>query len=141
MSEKNELVEAALKLAEIISDYDFETIPEDECDQMRKAISIIERHRPKPNRLEGWLELNRRGLFEYYHKTEPNEFVLARIKEEGGTVHHLREVVPVEFEKWTGDGQNVIASDGTYLFTTHSNATASRITELHNAEMERIANA
>jgi hypothetical protein len=131
MKEQNELLEAALKLAD-----EFQSMDLGGYNRVAEALEIIERHRPKPNRLEGWLELNRRGLFEYYHKTEPNEFVLARIKEEGGTVHHLREVVPVEFEKWSRKTIDEIWSKHGSM-----NAIFDVIAELHNSELERIANA
>ena len=48
MNNENELLEAALKLAESIRPY---SLSEEE----RTLIEVIEQHRPKPKRLEGWI--------------------------------------------------------------------------------------
>lgn len=56
MNEQNELLEAALKLAESIKPY---SLSEEE----RALIEVIEQHRTEPKRIEGWINL--------YHDSKP----------------------------------------------------------------------
>jgi len=49
---------------------------------------------------------------------------------------HLREVVPVEFEKWTGDELRKLRDLHPYGSTCFD-----LIAQIHNEAMERIANA
>ena len=118
MKEQNELLEAALKLAESIRPY---SLSEEE----RTLIEVIEQHRPKLKRLEGWINLY--GLDDLYMgliwPTEED----ANTRSSDNTLRqvHLREVVPVEWEPWTVE-----------MVRNHQNFQAT--VDAHNAEMERV---
>jgi hypothetical protein len=130
MSEQNELLEAALKLAESIKPYSLGEVE-------RELIEIIERHRPKPERLERWVNVFKGGrIGELWPSPEiaathaPRETIRQAL---------LREVVPVEFERWTAyEGPGQIQIQGGKRIRHYD---MSAICDAHNAEMERIANA
>jgi len=119
MNEQNELLQAALKLAESIRPY---SLSEEE----RTLIEVIEQHRPKPKRIEGWINLYAPDeeymgfiyLTEEDAKTHCSDYTLRQV--------HIREVVPVEWEPWTGKTVQSLAISWEELAAAH------------NAEMERV---
>jgi hypothetical protein len=118
MNKENELLEAALKLAESIRPY---SLSEEE----RTLIEVIEQHRPKPKRIEGWVNLY--GPDDHYMgfiwPTEQD----AKDKASDSTRQvHIREVVPVEWEPWTVE-------------TVRNHRNFQETVDAHNAEMERVA--
>jgi len=117
MSEQNELLEAALKLAESIRPY---SLSEEE----RALIEVIDQHRPKPKRLEGWINL--------YNDSKPGGTIWPTEQDakdycinEPARQVHIREVVPVEWKPWTVE-----------MVRNHKNF--QETTDAHNAEMERV---
>lgn len=117
MNEQNELLEAALKLAESIKPY---SLSEEE----RALIEVIEQHRPKPKRFEGWINFyndSRPGATIWSTEQEAKDYCLA----EGARQVHIREVVPVEWEPWTVE-----------MVRNHRNF--QETADAHNAEMERV---
>lgn len=116
MKEQNELLEAALKLAESIRLY---SLSEEE----RTLIEVIDQHRPKPKRVEGWLNLYGARVSGFVWPTEQS----AKDKvSSGGRQVHIREVVPVEWEPWTSRTVQLLAISWEELAAAH------------NAEMERV---
>jgi hypothetical protein len=135
MSEQNELLEAAETLLGIIyGDPRFLTI--NGMFKANQAREIIAKHRPKPERLGGWMNQYPDGTFgQELYPTEEK----ARIKGSQSVPVHLREVVPVEFERWTAyEGPGQIQIQGGKRIRHYD---MSAICDAHNAEMERIANA
>lgn len=124
MKEQNELLEAAETLLGIIDDRPgFLTVGA--AYKAKEAREIIEAHRPKPKRLEGWINLY--GPDDHYmgfiwpteqdarDHASPN--MLSQI--------HIREIVPVEWEPWTVE-----------MVRNHRNF--QETVDAHNAEMERV---
>jgi hypothetical protein len=112
---ENELLEAALKLAESIRPY---SLSEEE----RTLIEVIDQYRPKPKRVEGWLNLYGARVSGFVWPTEQS----AKDKvSSGGRQVYIREVVPVEWKRWTVE-----------MVRNHKNF--QETAELHNAEMERV---
>jgi hypothetical protein len=120
MKEQNEeLLQAALKLVESIKPY---SLSEEE----RALIEVIEQHRPHAKRLEGWINLY--GPDDHYMgfiwpteqdaKDHASPNMLSQV--------HIREVVPVEWEPWTGKTVQSLSFS------------AEEIVAAHNAEMERV---
>jgi hypothetical protein len=119
MNKENELLEAALKLAESIKPY---SLSEEE----RTLIEVIEQHRPKPKRMEGWVNLY--GPDDHYMgfvwpteqdaKDHASSNMLSQV--------HIREVIPVEWERWTAKTVQSLSFS------------AEAIVAAHNAEMERV---
>jgi hypothetical protein len=115
---QNELLEAALKLAESIRPY---SLSEEE----RALIEVIEQHRPKPKRLEGWVNLY--GPDDHYMgfiwpteqdaKDHASPNMLSQV--------HIREVIPVKWKPWTVE-----------MVRNHQNF--QETVDAHNAEMERV---
>ena len=141
MENQNELLEAALKLAErvtILHKHGTGMMPE-----TLDLVATIERHRPKPARLEGWMNRYPDGTFgqELYPTAEK-----ARIEGSKAIPIHLREVVPVEFIRWAP-----VHSGGTWWISDENSddllvvmpckQAAVDDCDMHNAELERIANA
>ena len=118
--QNEELLEAALKLAESIRPY---SLSEEE----RTLIEVIEQHRTEPERVEGWL-----NIYKGYEGYRPGGIIWPTEEEakqncgiNGVRQVHIREVVPVEWEPW------IIQ---TLLDFPHYQA----IIDAHNAEMERV---
>jgi hypothetical protein len=117
MIEQNELLEAALKLAESIRPY---SLSEEE----RALIEVIEQHRPQAKRIEGWINL--------YHDSKPGGSIWPTEQEakqncgiNGVRQVHIREVVSLEWKPWTVE-----------MVRNHRNF--QETADLHNAEMERV---
>jgi hypothetical protein len=120
MNEQNELLEAALKLAELVKDLKakgeifFEAV---------ELIQTIEAHRPKPERLEGWVNVyDGFPTWCYIWATEKGA------RDAAGEVARqvqIREVVPVEWKPWTVE-----------MVRNHQNF--QETADAHNAEMERV---
>lgn len=133
MKEQNELLEAALKLAEFTGRMCLDS-------EMREAREVIERHRPKPERLEGWV--NYYGPAKHGHVLFPSKEHAESVNDsENGRTVHMREVVPVEFEKWTASPGGAIWQGSKRIWNAGKQEIAEGLCEAHNAEMERIANA
>jgi hypothetical protein len=116
MKEQNEeLLQAALKLAESVLFY---SLSEEE----RALIEVIEQHRPKPKRVEGWLNLYGTRVSGFVW---PNEQEAKQTCSSGGRQVHIREVAPVEWEPWTVE-----------MVRNHKNF--QETVDAHNAEMERV---
>jgi hypothetical protein len=129
MTEQNELLEAALKLAETFKSIENKT---DWSMETQQALDAIEKHRPKPELVERWVILWGDGTEDYFNHdpktTSPN----------GKTVH-LHEVTPApEWERWRHEGRTALM-DGGYRGWTMVDATAAfTLCEFHNAEMKRV---
>jgi hypothetical protein len=125
MKEQNEeLLQATETLLGIIDDRpEFLTL--EGAHKAKEAREIIERHRPKPKRLEGWINLYAPDeeymgfiyLTEEDAKTHCSDYTLRQV--------HIREVVPVEWEPWT-------------VQTLVDFPNYQAIIDAHNAEMERV---
>ena len=132
MKEQNEeLLQAALKLVESIKPY---SLSEEE----RALIEVIEQHRPKATRVEGWINIYKgyedKGYEDKgYEGYEPAGIIWPTEQEakqncssNGVRQVHIREVVPVEWKPWTA---KTIQS---------MSFSAEAIVAAHNAEMERV---
>jgi hypothetical protein len=126
MKEQNELLKAAEKLLEILAVInDTEGLTEEEMRAIADTRKIVDQHRPKAKRVEGWINLY--GLDDLYMgliwpteedaKTRSSDNTLRQV--------HLREVVPVEWKPWTVE-----------MVRNHKNF--QETADLHNAEMERV---
>jgi hypothetical protein len=126
MKEQNELLKAAEKLLEILAVInDTEGLTEEEMRAIADTRKIVDQHRPKAKRVEGWINLY--GLDDLYMgliwpteedaKTRSSDNTLRQV--------HLREVVPVEWKPWTVE-----------MVRNHKNF--QETADLHNAEIERI---
>jgi hypothetical protein len=146
MENQNELLEAALKVVETMR-----TVG-DNCEidwslEAERAMQTIERHRPKPERLEGWVNVFKDGRIGQLWSSQ--EIAAVQADEDCPPIRQalLREVVPVEFEKWTaesapgGSWWRVLNSEGGTIATNLSKTCAESFRDTHNTEMERIANA
>jgi len=121
MSEQNELLEAALKLADLVKDLKakgetfFEAV---------ELIQIIEAHRAEPKRLDGWINFyndSRPGGTIWSTEQEAKDYCLT----DGARQVHIREVIAVEWEPWTVE-----------MVRNHKNF--QETVDAHNAEMERV---
>jgi hypothetical protein len=123
MKEQNELLEAAEKLLGIIDDRpEFLTVLG--AHKAKEAREIIEAHRPKPKRLEGWINFyddSRPGGNIWSTEQEAKDYCLT----EGARQVQIREVIPVEWEPWTVE-----------MVRNHRNF--QETADAHNAEMERV---
>jgi hypothetical protein len=126
MKEQNELLEAAEKLLEILAVIDdTEGLTKEEMHVIADARKIVDQHRPKPKRLEGWVNLY--GPDDHYMgfiwpteqdaKDHASPNMLSQV--------HIREVAPIEWERWTVE-----------MVRNHKNF--QETADAHNAEMERI---
>ena len=138
MSEKNELLEAAEMLLGII-DSDPMGV-KDEQAKLKQAREIIAKHRPKPERLEGWVNVFEGGRIGDLWSSQ--EIAAVQADEDCPPIRQalLREVVPVEFERWTSKGKTIFTGDHP-MFACDSEFDAKQCVKRHNAELERIANA
>jgi len=136
MTEQNELLEAALKLAET-----FKSI-ENKADwsmETQQALDTIEKHRPKPELVECWVNLYKDGSRNYY-KTERiasgiDNFESLMIRR----AVHLREVTPApEWERWRTKSNFQIWQGETMIHDCASGVDANEVVNLHNAEMQRV---
>jgi hypothetical protein len=125
MKEHNELLDAALKLLNILNNVDDLSV--DEWEVIGDARTIVEQHFQEPQRLEGWI-----NLYKGYKGNEEAGIIWPTEQEakqncssNGVRQVHIREVIPVEWEPWTVE---------TLLDFPHYQA----IIDAHNAEMERV---
>jgi hypothetical protein len=124
MKEQNELLEAALKLLNILNNVD--DLSYDEWEVIVDAQNIVAQHRTEPKRIEGWINLYApdEGYYCFIYPTEEDakthcsDYTLRQV--------HIREVVPVEWEPWTGKTVQSLAISWEELAAAH------------NAEMERV---
>jgi chromosome segregation ATPase len=117
MKEQNqELLEAALKLVESIKPY---SLSEEE----RALVEVIEQHRPKAKRVEGWINIYGETLHGYVWPTE--ELAKNFTGDDSARQVHIREVVPVEWKPWTA-------------IRVRNHKTFQETVDAHNAEMERV---
>jgi hypothetical protein len=132
MSKENELLEAAETLLGII-DSDPAGVKDEEV-KVKQAREIIAKHRPKPERLEGWVGVYPSGAKSF----EETEAKCREACQRASRFVHVREVVPVEWERWDGDELY-----GEYMAERpeHDRKLFAKLAERHNAELERIANA
>jgi len=132
--EQNELLEAALKLADYCKDLELAS----PAQLLSSLVANVEKHRPAPPFVEGWVNEYHNGAISFRSsKSAAIEEGSAGEKPTRNAVH-VREVLP--WKEWRGDGQNLLCGD-TYLLTTWNSDESRRIAEFHNAEMERIAGA
>lgn len=121
MKEQNELLEATEKLLEILAAIDdTEGLTEEEMEVIADTRKIVDQHRPKPKRLEGWLNLY--GPDDFIWPTEQDAKDAAS---DFTRQVHIREVVPAEWEPWTVE-----------MVRNHRNF--QETADFHNAEMERV---
>jgi hypothetical protein len=127
MKEQNELLEATEKLLEILAAIDdTEGLTEEEMEVIADTRKIVDQHRPKPKRLEGWL-----NLYKGYEGYKPGGIIWPTEQEAKQNCSrdarqvHIREVIPVEWEPWTVE---MVRNHKTFQETA----------DLHNAEMERV---
>jgi hypothetical protein len=125
MNEQNELLEAAEKLLEILAAIDdTEGLTKEEMKVIADTRKIVDQHRPKPKRLEGWVN--------FYNDSRPGGTIWSTEQEakgycltEGARQVHIREVIPVEWKPWTVE-----------MVRNHRNF--QETADAHNAEMERV---
>ena len=123
MIEQNELLEATEKLLEILANID--DLTEGEWQVIENTRQIVEQRHPKPERLEGWVNL--------YGPDDEYMWSHLWLSEEDAKTHssdrarqvHIREVVPVEWEPWTVE-----------MVRNHRNF--QETVDAHNAEMEKV---
>ena len=127
MKEQNELLEVTEKLLEILATIDaltFGDLTKDEWRVIEDAHRIVEQHRPKPKRLEGWANFYKNSIT--VGAIWPTEQVAKNhCLNSTGRQIYLREVVPVEWEPWTVE-----------MVRNHRNFQESA--DRHNAEMEKV---
>jgi hypothetical protein len=128
MAEKNELLEAALKLAEMHRNFT-EKGEAYSLDAWNAAIAAIEKHRPKPEPLQGWVNVY--GNEHPFYATEED----AKEGASGGCLRQafVHEVTPApEWERWDEDKvrEAYWESDERNVFAAMAKA--------HNAEMRRV---
>jgi len=126
MKEQNELLEAAEKLLEILAAIDdTEGLTKEEMHVIADTRKIVDQHRPKPKRVEGWINLY--GPDDHYMgfiwPTEQDAKDHASPNMPSQV--HIREVVPIEWKPWTVE-----------MVRNHKNF--QETADLHNAEMERV---
>ena len=127
MTEQNELLEVTEKLLEILATIDaltFGDLTKDEWRVIEDAQRIVEQQRPKPKRLEGWINV--------YNDSKPGGIIWPTEQDakdycvsSRGRQVHLREVVPVEWEPWNVE-------------TVRNHRNFQESADAHNAEMERV---
>lgn len=125
MKEQNELLEAAEKLLEILAAIDdTEGLTEEEMHVIADTRKIVDQHRPKPKRVEGWIN--------FYNDSRPVGTIWSTEQDakdycltEGVRQVHIREVAPVEWKRWTVE-----------MVRNHKNF--QETVDAHNAEMERV---
>lgn len=125
MKEQNELLEAAEKLLEILAAIDdTEGLTEEEMEVIADTRKIVDQHRPKPKRLEGWINVYKGynpGGIVWPTEWEAKDYCVNST----GRQVHIREVVPVEWKRWTVE-----------MVRNHKNF--QETVDAHNAEMERV---
>jgi hypothetical protein len=128
MTQQNELLEAALKLAEIARRNT------DDGDEWEAAITAVEAFKPKHEPLEKWAVKFEAGGCEYFGD-ESKATKRASSSKLKMTVHHLREVTPIEWQKWVAyHGSNEIHTADRRMFGGDIHI----IVDKHNAEMQRV---
>jgi len=128
--EQNELLQAALKLLNILNNVD--DLSHDEWEVIGDVRTIVGQHFQEPQRLEGWINLYKGYEDKGYEGYEPAGIIWPTEKEakqncnsNGVRQVHIREVVPVEWEPWTDK-------------SVKSACTWQAIADAHNREMERV---
>jgi hypothetical protein len=126
MKEQNELLEATEKLLEILAAIDdTEGLTEEVMEVIADTRKIFDQHRPKPKRLEGWVNLY--GPDDHYMgfiwptEQDAKDHATLNILSQA----HIREVAPVEWELWTVE-----------MVRNHRNF--QETADAHNREMERV---
>jgi len=137
MTEKNELLKAALKLAEMHRNFT-EKGEAYSLDAWNAAIATIEKHRPKPEPVECWVNIYKaeesRGRFGFAwsHKCDAERNAATREDVERVAVH-LGEVTPApEWDRWDEEKAREI-----YWDNDERNVFAA-MAKAHNAEMRRV---
>jgi len=126
MKEQNEeLLQAAETLLGIIDDCpEFLTLGG--AHKAKEAREIIESHRPKPKRLEGWINFyddSRPGGAIWPTEQDAKDYCI----NEPARQVHIREVVPFEWEPWTVE-----------MVRNQHRRNFQATVDAHNAEMERV---
>ena len=124
MTEQNELLEAALKLAETLKSIENKA---DWSMEAQQALDAIEKHRPKPELVECWVYLGSESWTAYYSRESA---IFNSNKHHNATAVHLREVTPApEWERWNRE-----------IVSTHYGkaGTLQDIADAHNLEMKRV---
>lgn len=131
--EPNELLEAALQLAEICQSSYVETLESEKLDDI---IATIEKHRPKPRLVEGWVNVYKGGCIGNTWDSE------SEAKINGGSGNppirqaFIREVTdPPKWKKWTG---RTVADIYHNTGIEPGPAQWDLIADAHNAEMARL---
>jgi hypothetical protein len=121
--DQNELLDAALKLAEIMN-------PAAITEETKSLIAKIEKHRPAKDVVDAWIRVGPDGRKGYsFASKEIAEFRLAS----DWRVVRVREVLP--WKRWIAyDGPCEIGAGEKRI--RHYNV--SEICDSHNAEMERV---
>ena len=122
MTEQNELLDATEKLLEILATID--DLTEGEWQVIEDTRQIVERYSPKPEILEGWVNLY--GPEDKYtgHVWPTKEAAKTHSSGMARQVH-IREVVPVEWEPWNVE-------------TVRNHRNFQESVDAHNAEMEKV---
>ena len=131
--EQNELLTAALELAGTVSKHVH-------CHDTAALVAAIEKHRPAPKLVEGWVNVGPDGEWGLLHRIKAD--ATNRAPRTDRTVH-VREVVEKRWNRWkSGEmcGEPVVAkSTGEYIGSCRSGRDADRIASAHNEQMEAIA--
>ena len=137
MTEQNELLEAALKLAETLKSIENKA---DWSMETQQALDAIEKHRPKPEAVEGWVTFDGHGCVT---RVYPSRDALLAAWPNANRVLPVREVTPAqEWERWEINLVRPfvfkITCGGKPVLSELTQGEASRITNAHNAEMEKV---
>ena len=137
MEDIEKLKEAAFKLAESLKSLNGSVILSTE---EKSAIATIESFKPKVEPLECWVNVYP-GEQQVFHTIKASADFNLR---EGGRTVHLREVTPVEWERW----EVVSCTTGAFFIhnernlrvvnVSYSLLQAKSIADAHNAEMKRV---
>jgi hypothetical protein len=130
MNEQNELLEAALRLAEIAG---FMSVPLMDDEEACQLIATIEKHRPKPKPIERFLVLSHRGHDVCYSRSKGDAMASMQT---GDQIITLREATdPPKWDKWVACLGPVNIEIGDRR-VSHCDIQA--IADAHNAEMARL---
>jgi hypothetical protein len=137
MSEDIEkLKEAAFKLAEMHRNQ-FEEGQAYPVRVWKEAVATIEAFKPKVEPLECWVNLFTDGQLSGPWVTKDKAESQGYINQIDRLAIHLREVAPVEWERWETKG-NVVYQKDKLVINASNVGSAVVIANLHNAEMHRV---
>ena len=132
--ERDQAITAALKLRDAVAEHiGGQTYP----NEIALAVKEVEAFAPKPERLELWVLEYSTGIFIAQRSAESADIDMKRSINPFPSVHHMREVRPVKWERWDNQGQFLRPSPLRSI-DLFSQSLARSIVDAHNAAMERL---